>query len=372
MYTIILAFLTAFALTYNAIPSIIRIARIKNLTDEPNERRSHSESTPSLGGIAIFAGVLFSTILWTPFNVFGDLQYILCAFIILFLIGAKDDIDPITPYKKLIGQILAASILVFKSNVRLTSLQGIFGFYELPDFVSILLSIFTILVIINAFNLIDGINGLSGSIGTLIAFTLGSWFYLTNHLELAILSFSLSGALIAFLKFNVTPAKIFMGDTGSLFMGVVCAILAIKFIEIQNVMEPGMPFALKAVPAVAIGILILPLFDTLRVFTTRALKGKSPLSPDRTHIHHLLIDFGYSHMQATGILVVVNIVFIIMVFTMQDVGSLWLLLMTLGLATFLSSALFFVVRRKKIKEKRLLKSEPAPNQKSHQTSTSNA
>ena len=371
MTIIILAFLTAFALTYNAIPSIIRIARIKNLTDEPDERRSHSESTPSLGGIGIFAGVLFSTILWTPFNVFGDLQYILCAFIILFLIGAKDDIDPITPYKKLIGQILAASILVFKSNVRLTSLQGIFGFYDLPDFVSILLSIFTILVIINAFNLIDGINGLSGSIGTLIAITLGSWFFLADHLALAILSFSLAGALVAFLKFNITPAKIFMGDTGSLFLGVVCAILAIKFIDIQDAMDPVGPFALKAVPAVAIGILILPLFDTLRVFTTRALKGKSPLSPDRNHIHHLLIDYGYSHMQATGILVSVNIIFIIMVFTLQGIGSLNLILVTLGLATLLSSSLFFAVRRKKIREA-AEKKESKSSSKSPSTSTSNA
>jgi len=133
--------------------------------DEPDDRRSHNVSTPSLGGIGIFAGTLFSIILWTPFNYFGDLQYILCAFIIIFLIGAKDDIDPISPSKKFLGELFAAGILVFRANVRLTSLYGFFGIYEIPELASILLSIFTIIVIINAFNLIDGINGLSGSLG---------------------------------------------------------------------------------------------------------------------------------------------------------------------------------------------------------------
>lgn len=335
-------------LTYFAIPSIIHIARKKNLCDEPGERRSHSESTPSLGGIAIFAGVVFSIILWTPFELFGDLQYILCSFIIIFLIGAKDDILPISPNKKLIGELLAAAILVFKSNVKLTSLYGILGVNELPEIVSIVLSIFVIIVIINAFNLIDGINGLSGSIATLISVTLGVWFFLTDQIALALVAFSTAGAVVAFLKYNFTPAKIFMGDTGSLLIGLVCSILAIKFIESHNVIAVDHRWAFKAVPAVAIGIMILPLFDTLRVFLMRALKGKSPFSPDRTHIHHLLIDFGLTHMQATGVLVVVNIFFIILVFALQDIGSLNLLALTIAIAIGLTALLYFSLQRKNI------------------------
>lgn len=348
MYDIILSFITAFILTYFAIPSIINIARVKHLCDEPGERRSHTTSTPSLGGIAIFAGVIFSIILWTPFNVFGDLQYILCAFIIIFLVGAKDDIIPISPYKKLMGELLAASILVFKSNVVLTSFYGIFGVYELPQLVSISVSIFTILVIINAFNLIDGINGLSGSIGTLISVTLGTWFFLIDRIELSIVAFALTGAVIAFLKYNFTPARIFMGDTGALLLGLVCSILIIKFIEVHKEI-PNHPYAFNAVPAVAIGIMILPLFDTLRVFTMRALKGKSPFHPDRTHIHHLLIDSGLTHMQATGTLVVVNILFIFMVFFLQNIGTLALLSLVLGLASGLSAILYTSVTRRKLR-----------------------
>lgn len=350
MFDIILSFITAFTLTYFAIPSIIHVAKVKGLCDEPGERRAHTETTPSLGGIAIFAGMIFSIVLWTPFGVFDDLQYILCAFIIIFLIGSKDDIVPISPRTKLAGELFAAGIIVWKSNVKLTSLYGIFGIYDLPEFWAVIISIFIIIVIINAFNLIDGINGLSGSIGTLISVVLGFWFYLIDEIGLALVAFALAGALIAFLKYNFTPAKIFMGDTGSLLVGFVSSILIIKFIEFHDpslVTPAKAKYTFQAVPAVAIGILILPLFDTLRVFTMRILKGKSPFNPDRTHIHHLLLDFGFSHMQGTGILVAVNAGFMLLVFYLQNIGLHYLLFIVIGLAIVLSTSLNWTVNRKK-------------------------
>jgi UDP-N-acetylmuramyl pentapeptide phosphotransferase/UDP-N-acetylglucosamine-1-phosphate transferase len=346
MYDVILSFITAFTLTYLAIPSIINISHKKHLFDEPDARKSHETKIPTLGGIAIFAGMIFSIILWTPFGVFGDLQYILCSFIIIFLIGAKDDIDPIPPYKKLAGEIFASFILVFKANVKLTSLYGIFGIYAIPEIPSIILSMFTILVFINAFNLIDGINGLSGSLATLISVTLGTWFFLIDRIELAIVAFTLAGSAIAFLKYNFTPAKIFMGDTGALLVGLVASILAIKFIELHSELE-GSPFAFKAVPAVAVGIMILPLFDTLRVFVMRAIKGRSPLHPDRTHIHHLLLDSGLNHMQSTGILIFVNLIFIFMVVTFQNIGTFNLLILILLIAILLTTLLYLIASRKK-------------------------
>jgi len=352
MYDIILAFITSFALTYLAIPSIINIALKKNLVDEPGERRSHQVRTPSLGGIAIFAGTLFSIILWTPFNYFGDLQYILCAFIIIFLIGAKDDIDPISPSKKFLGELFAAAILVFRANVKLTSLYGIFGIYEIPVWASIILSIFTIIVIINAFNLIDGINGLSGSLGLLISATLGYWFYLIDSIEIAIVAFALCGALVAFLRYNITPAKIFMGDTGSLLLGMICSILAIKFIELHNDI-PGSPYTFVSAPSMAVAILIMPLFDTLRVFFLRIIKGKSPFHPDRLHIHHILIDLGMSHSQATALLFMVNILFIILALKLQHIGNLALLFILLLSAIGLSVLATKLAKTKSQKQNKL-------------------
>jgi len=345
MYDIILSFITAFLLVYMAIPSIINIARVKGLYDVPDERKSHQEVVPTLGGVAIFAGVIFSIILWTPFDVFGDLQYILCAFIIIFLIGAKDDILPMSPFRKLLGQILACFILVFKAQVKLTSLYGIFGVYAIPEIPSILLSMFTILVIINAFNLIDGINGLSGSLATLISLTMGTWFFLIDRTDLAIIAFSLAGATIAFLRYNITPARIFMGDTGSMLIGIISAILVIEFIEVHAQIQ-GSPYAFKAVPAVAVGILILPLFDTAWVFVVRLFRGKSPLTADRSHIHHLLLDAGLSHTQATIVLLAVNFAFILFVVYFQDLGNLNLLIIILLMASSLSAIPYIIARHK--------------------------
>jgi len=228
----------------------------------------------------------------------------------------------------------------------LTSLYGIFGVTVLPEIPSSILSMFTILVIINAFNLIDGINGLSGSIGTLIALILGTWFFLIDHTALAIVAFALAGSVIAFLKYNFTPARIFMGDTGALLVGLVCAILTIEFIEIHRDLGES-PYAFRAVPAVAISLLILPLFDTLRVFVIRLAKGKPPMYPDRSHIHHLMIDAGFSHMQATGILMLVNVLFVLFVIRFQGLGSLTLLVMILMIATLLSTILQLYSRKKR-------------------------
>ncbi len=352
MYVIVLSFLTAFTLTYFILPSIINIAISKRLYDEPVERSSHSVNTPSLGGVAIFAGTVFSVVLWTPFNEFGNLQFILCAFIIIFLIGAKDDISPVSPVKKLGGQILAALILVWKSDIQLTGFYGLFGLHEqLGTWVYLILSVFTIMVIINAFNLIDGINGLAGSIGALIATTLGTWFFLVGRIEYATLAFALAGAVIAFLKYNYTPAKIFMGDTGSLLIGLVSAILIIEFIDQDYYLENSHPYKIQAIPAVAVGIMILPLFDTLRVFTTRILRGHSPFHPDRRHIHHLLIDSGFSHMRATATLVFINIIFIVLVFSLnRELSANWLMVVVLVLATFSTFLLHKSVIRRNLKK----------------------
>jgi UDP-N-acetylmuramyl pentapeptide phosphotransferase/UDP-N-acetylglucosamine-1-phosphate transferase len=352
MFVVIASFVTAFTLTYFTIPSIINIAKEKHLFDEPDERSSHTEKTPSLGGIAIFAGAIFSIVLWTPFKEFGNLQYILCSFIIIFLIGAKDDISPISPTKKIIGQILAASILVFKSDIELTGLYGFLGIeQELGRVTYIVLSIFTILVIVNAFNLIDGINGLAGSIGALIAGVLGSWFFMVGHIELAIVAFTITGSVLAFLRYNFTPARIFMGDTGSLLVGIVSSILIIKFIDYNYYLPAGDMYKFESVPAVAVGIMILPLFDTVRVFITRMIRKKPPFKPDRRHIHHLLIDFGLTHMQATAALVMVNVIFITLVFASHAWMEMHALLgFIVVLATAMSLWLTFALRKVRQKQ----------------------
>lgn len=351
MHEIIFSFLTSFSLTYFVLPSVIKVAQQKRLFDEPDERRSHVMPTPSLGGIGIFAGILFSVTLWTPFRIFGDLQYILCAFVVIFMMGVKDDISPISPWKKIIGEVIAASLIVFKSKIGISSLFGIFGIGAINPLLGGIISIFTIIVIVNAFNLIDGINGLSSSIAILICVALGVWFFVVGRAEMSILAFSTVGSVLAFLRYNITPARIFMGDTGSLLLGLICSILIFSFLQFHE-QYPEHPFTFQSAPAVAIGILIFPLFDTLRVFTTRLARGKSPLHPDRNHIHHLLIDLGLSHMQATGVLVLVSILFMGLVFWLQHLGTVTLLIIILALAAALSGGLFYTARNKRIRKAR--------------------
>lgn len=340
--------------TYFAIPSIINIAKHKQLYDEPNQRSSHTRRTPSLGGIAIFAGAIFAIIFWSPFSDFGKLKYILCGFIILFLVGAKDDIMPMSPNKRVIAQTLAAAIIVFKTDIYLGSLYGVLGVEQiLPIWLAYPFSIFTFLVIINSFNLIDGIDGLAGSLGAVICGTFGCWFLVADHPELATVAFATVGAIVAFLKYNFSPAQIFMGDTGSLLIGLVTAVLVISFIDKNHALPVDTPYRLSAGPVVAIGVMIIPLFDMLRVFITRILRGRSPFQADRRHLHHLLIDYGLSHMKATGLLVSVNILMIILVLSLHNWVNMHVLLLIV--AALLAGPTFLlhqnVQRKKQLRER---------------------
>lgn len=328
MYNIVFAFISSFGLSFIAMPVIIRIARQRQFFSEPGERRSHKISTPILGGIGIFLSSFLGILVWMPPNVFASMQYILCAILVMFLIGVRDDFEAATPSKKFLFQLIAALILVFAADIRLTSLYGIFGVHSIPDWLSWSLSVVVIVTIINAFNLIDGIDGLSGSIGVLMSVSFGTWFFLVDRIDMVIMAFSLAGALLAFLYYNITPAKVFMGDTGSLYLGTMAAVLAISFIE-QHQFLADATFAFESTPAVAIGILVIPLFDTLRLFVVRLAAGRSPFRADRNHIHHLLLDLGLSHMQGTSVLIGINLLFIILVYQLQSIGTLRLLLIML-------------------------------------------
>lgn len=337
MFLIASSFLTSLLITFFAIPSIIKIAEIKHLFDEPDERKCHKTKVPTLGGLAIFAGLIFSLTFWSRQKEIVELQYIISSIIILFFIGMKDDLFNLVHYKKLAGQLLAAFILVHWGGIRITSFFGIFGIHELGLFTSYSFSIFTMVVVTNAINLIDGIDCLAGSVGGIASFFFGAWFFQMEQYQYVILSASLMGSLIAFLYYNRTPARIFMGDTGSLMVGIVLSILAIKFIEMNRVLPITDSAKIRGIPVMTIAILIIPLFDTLRVFSIRILQGKSPFHPDRNHVHHLLIDLGFSHIKATGMLIAFNITMIIFAYYMQGIRSeitLALVLMSCMLNTY--------------------------------------
>lgn len=317
MVILIGSFITAAVVSFLAIPSIIRVAKEKNLVDVPDERKQHGDIIPTLGGMAIFASFTLSSSYWVNSAIMPEMQYIVCALVLMFFTGIKDDILTIAASKKFIAQLVAAWILVHSADIRLTSLYGILGIYEVPMVVSYILSIIAIAGITNAFNLIDGINLLAASIGVMATTVFGFWFSYYGYLQWAVFCFSMAGSLVGFMYFNKSPAKIFMGDTGALIIGIICSVLAIKFVELNRSQE-----YLTSGPTLAIAILFTPLFDTIRVFTKRIAKGRSPFSADRNHLHHCLIDNGLSHHQATLTLVCLNLFAIGLAFTFRDVGKL--------------------------------------------------
>jgi len=338
MLTTVFSAVTAFVITFLAIPSIIKASLLKNLFDEPNGRKAHQSNIPTLGGLAIFAGVVFAFTFWSSGLDYQPIQHIVAALLIMFFIGIKDDIIDLSADKKFYGQVIASVIIAVFGNIRITTLCGLFGIYDIPYAASVIISILTILVIINSINLIDGVDGLAGGVAAISSFTFGLWFYQYDQIALCILSFSLCGALLAFLIYNFSPANIFMGDTGSLVIGLILAVLAINFIQLSFISPPD-AFPFRTGPAMAVAILIIPLVDLLRVFILRVFSGKSPFKADKNHVHHVLLRAGFSHREVSLTLYLVNIAFILIALALRQLGNLTVLIILSSLALTLLAVL---------------------------------
>jgi UDP-GlcNAc:undecaprenyl-phosphate/decaprenyl-phosphate GlcNAc-1-phosphate transferase len=344
-FRVAVAFILAMILNAYAIPVILRIAWAKKLYDVPKKRGSHTTAIPTLGGLGIYFSIV--TVGLTLINTCGmngggisssltSLPPIIAGFTLIFFVGMKDDLLHMPAWKKLIAEVIALFILTVIGDVRLNSMQGMFFIDELNYSVSIALSIFAGIVIINALNLIDGIDGLASSIAMLGSIVFGSYFLKTHEWEYAVLTFTLLGALIPFFLYNTfgKENKIFMGDTGSLILGFAMTVLVFRF----NQMNSSFLFKphFMAGPAFSFAVLIVPLFDTLRVFAIRIYRKRSPFKADRRHIHHLLLDFGFSHLQTTMILIFINILFIVFVYLFDVQGNSNLVFIMLAFALLIS------------------------------------
>lgn len=315
---IILISLLSFLLAFVSIPVVIKVSRAKKIFDVPSPRKIHAVPIPSLGGVGIFIALIFSLSCLLPFSSAPWIQYFIAAAFIIFFLGVKDDIMLLSPLKKFMGQVVAVFILIFKGGFLINSFHGFLGINQLHPILSIAFSFLTMLVIINAFNLIDGVDGLAGMLGLISSITFGILFMLENDLIFASLSFSLASALAAFLIFNFAPAKIFMGDTGSLLLGLVSAILVVQFIKIED--STASQLHLTASPALGFAILFVPLMDTFRVSLLRIYHGNSPFESDKNHIHHILLRRGYSHMKISIVLSLFTIACVLLTLLAQPLG----------------------------------------------------
>lgn len=342
LYSCILSSCWAFLITIFAIPSIIYVAHEKNLLDKPNQRTVHQSLKPRIGGLAIFAGFISAlTIFGSFYDASNGIQQALAGSVIIFFIGLKDDIANVSAFKKFFVQILAAGIVIFMGDIRITGLCGFLGIDQFANIgASYALSFLVIIGITNAINLIDGLDGLAGTIITIIALSFGVLLYQMNS-NFSVLSFCLAGAMIGFLRFNFYKASIFMGDTGSLVSGFLIAVVSVKFIE--TTMSQSQIYS----PAIALAIIIIPVVDTIRVFMLRIFAGISPFTPDKNHIHHRFIDLGMSQVVAVLLLALINIIFIIgTYFLSQSFGINKLIFGLVTVSLVLCIVLEILVRKK--------------------------
>ena len=337
MEIILLASLISFIVAFISLPVVIKIADAKKLFDQPGDRKIHFTPVPSLGGVGIFAALIFSVATFVAFDQTPEIQFFISAAVIIFFLGLKDDILLISPIKKFTGQLIAVFLLSYQGDFQLTSFHGFLGVQELHPAMATLFTYLTLLVVINAFNLIDGVDGLAGTLGLVSTLFFGVVFSIENQAGFAILAFSMAGALMAFLMYNLSPSRIFMGDTGSLLLGLVNAVLVIKFINLET--GTGTILNFTAAPAVGFAVLFIPLMDTLRVTVVRIFNGRSPFDPDVNHIHHLLLKRGLSHLQITGILTIAALAFIGMAFLLQPMGITFVIFSLIFLAVLTISLL---------------------------------
>jgi len=333
-------------ITSFAIPSILHVARFRHLYDDLGHfRKSHDHGIPRLGGVAIFVGFTITSLLFCMIDKSLPINYLLTACIILFAMGLKDDLAGVNSNTKFLIQFIVCVILVILGNIRLTNLFGVFGIYDLSYLVSVGLSILIILLIVNAFNLIDGVDGLAATTGIIANGTFAALFIYIHQYELAAVSLAMVGAVLGFLRFNITPAKIFMGDTGSLLIGLISAVMALKFMEVNKIANGSAP-QIYSVPALTFAILIGPIFDTIRVFIIRIAKGTSPFVADRNHTHHRMLRLGFNHLQTTLILTSINVISIVMVLLFKNYGNSILILLIIGVSLIFNWTVTFFLRSK--------------------------
>jgi UDP-GlcNAc:undecaprenyl-phosphate GlcNAc-1-phosphate transferase len=350
---VVFTLIFSFFISLSIIPSLIKIAKSKNLLDSPDERKIHSSPIPSLGGIAIYSGfALALCFFWPESGNLKDFQSIISASLVIFLLGLKDDLVGTSPKKKFAGEILACSILIFKQDLIIKSFHTLFGLGDISGIPAIALTFLTVILIINAYNLIDGIDGLGASLGILSLSLFGLFFHHTGYIEYAIVASALIGSLLGFLIHNWHPASIFMGDTGSLLVGLINAMFALKFMEVVALVPQNGFFSVNSCPVAAMAIIFVPLLDAVRVFSIRLMKGKSPFAAEKNHIHHMLLSLGLNHSSVTIILVSLNlfVAYIAWTFTNHSPTRVFIAMTLSGL--LLSALIYFkALRKSKIKSR---------------------
>ena len=322
IYHLLIPFIIAFFATLWIHPKILRIAILKNLVDNPDARKLQRNPVPVMGGLAVFfgivAGLCSSQIVFFSPGVF----VLMAAMTIMLYTGTIDDILDLTPRTRFIIEIVVVAFIMLVNNSGINHFWGLWGIDFIPVWIAGPLTIFAAVGIINAINLIDGVNGLSSGFCFMASVMFAIMLYISGNTHMTILAVTAAGAIIPFFLHNVfgNTTKMFIGDGGTLVIGTMMSMFVVSILKgsslSANLANDGMgliPFTLA--------VLAVPVFDTLRVMSTRILKKQSPFHPDKTHLHHMFIELGFSHIGTTVSILTLNFLIILTWFVSYKLGA---------------------------------------------------
>ncbi len=354
---IIIPFLVAVISTSWIHPKILKIAIEKNLVDNPDARKLQRRPTPVMGGVAVFFGLILGLCTSQIISTSYLFTYI-AAMIVLLYIGTMDDILNLSPKLRFSFEIAVIAIVILITDNSINNFYGLWDIYVIPIWLAIPFTIFSTVGIINSINLIDGVNGLSTGFCIMASVLFGVFFYTTHNITMLVIAVSAAGALIPFFLHNVfgSETKMFIGDGGALVMGVIMSIFIMNILSTHYVYNETLNSDIGIIPF-CLSVLSIPVFDCVRVMSQRILRGVSPFNADKTHLHHMFISLGFSHIGTTISILSLNILIVICWYISYRLGAsinvqLYLVLCMSILFTFV---LYSIVEYKKEKESRTIR-----------------
>lgn len=328
---------------------ILRIAKARDLTDKPGERKHQRHPVPMLGGIAVFFGVICGLGMASSMADMTLIFPIVMMMAAMLYVGALDDLTGLSPVFRIAVEIFAVLVLIYGSGMCIDNFNGLWGIYQIPWGIAVPLTVFAGVGIINSINMIDGINGLSSGLCIACSLYFGANYFHLDDIPNSVVAFTMAFALMPFLMHNVfgSKSRMFIGDAGTMMMGILLTWFVIRYLSYYGI-ERGLPGGLCPI-ANSLGILSVPIFDTLRVMSMRMLQGRSPFSPDRTHLHHAFVDCGFSHAStAVSEILISLVIFLIsnILYLLDCSAEVQLYFVILSSAIFVWGTYFILLRLK--------------------------
>ena len=301
-------------------PYILKVAKTKHIVDNPNSRKLQRTPIPVLGGVTVIFGVSTGVMSFNLFGNFYDMLPVFASILIIMIIGLIDDIISLSSRLRLIIEVLLVLYLIYATGQQINDFHGLWGVQFIPEYISIPLTVLACVGIINAINLIDGVDGYSSGYSIVSCILFGIMFYSLNNIRMVALAAIVVASLIPFFLHNVfgKQSKMFIGDAGTLSLGLIFSVFVVKILSSPLNTPPSNP-NLGLIPF-SLAVLCIPVFDTLRVMSTRILKGYSPFLPDKTHLHHLFIELGFSHIGTTSSIIGLNLLIVLCWYLAYKVG----------------------------------------------------